>query len=74
MAQRKAGFKNKEDILKSEVLGEALFKFRLNCSVEIAAKPLIVFDKKQTCKENFEELKKFLLTASELLNKKATKN
>lgn len=67
-------FKNKEDILKSEVLGEALFKFRLNCSVEIAAKPLIVFDKKQTCKENFEELKKFLLTASELLNKKATKN
>ncbi len=67
-------FEKKEDILSSEILGEMLFKFRLNCSASLTEKPLIRFNKFKTCSENFTELKKFLLTSKELLNKKATKS
>lgn len=66
-------FENKDDILKSEILADALYKFRMECSVSGGEKPIIKFNKSRLCSENFALLKKFLLLTRELMNKNKTK-
>ena len=67
-------FDDKDKIMSSSVLGDAIFKFRMNCSIDMSDKPLIRFAKERLCSENFEQAKKFLIFANNLHNKKMTKN
>lgn len=67
-------FDDKDSILSSSVLGDAIFKFRMNCSIDMSDKPMIRFEKERLCSENFEQAKKFLIFASNLQSRKMTKN
>lgn len=62
-------FDKKERITESELIAEAVYKFRLNCSIDITNKPMIKFTKEKTCRENFEIMKKFLLLTQKLSEK-----
>ena len=66
-------FDKKESIIDSEVLGEAIYKFRVNCSIDLSDKPLIKFNKEVLCRDNFDKLKKFLLVASDIFDKNLSK-
>ncbi len=57
-------FDKKERIIESETLAEMIYKFRMNCSIDVSSKPMIKFNKERTCRENFEVMKNFLLTAN----------
>lgn len=59
-------FDKKERITESELIAEAVYKFRMNCSIDVTNKPMIKFLKEKTCRENFEVLKKFLLLTQKL--------
>lgn len=67
-------FDDKTKIIDNNVIGEAIYKFRMNCSLDLADKPMIKFNKERLCSENFEQVKKFLLIASNLQIKNMTKN
>lgn len=62
-------FETKEDIMKNEILGEAIFRFKSNCSVSLNDRPLIRFVKNRLCSENFQDLKKFLLETQKIIYK-----
>ena len=60
-------FDEKEKITESNILGEAIYKFRMQCSLDLSGKPTIRFKNEKLCRENFEELKKFLLTVNKIM-------
>ena len=60
-------------ITSSHAIGEAIFKLRANCSVDLSSKPMIKFNKERLCSENFEICIKFLLCASAYLDENLTK-
>ncbi len=62
-------FDKKESITTSEVILDAVYKFRLDCSIEITDRPMIKFYKEKTCRENFEQMKKFLLETRKIQEK-----
>lgn len=62
-------FDKKENIIDSELLADMIFKFRMNCSIDVSSKPMIKFTKEKTCRENFEIMKEFLLTANKYKEK-----
>lgn len=62
-------FDKKEKITESEIIAEAVYKFRLNCAIDIINKPMIKFSKEKTCRENFEVMKKFLILTLNLCDK-----
>ena len=62
-------FEKGEDIISSSIIGEAVFKFRLNCSIDLSREPMIKFTKERLCSENFDVLKSFLLVCAELKEK-----
>ena len=66
-------FEKPEDITSNTVIGEAIYKFRMNCSIDLSAKPLIRFAKERLCRENFEILQKFLIVADDILQKNSEK-
>ena len=63
-------FETSEDIMTNSNLAETIFRFKSNCSIDTTDRPLIKFIKNRLCSENFQELKKFLLTYQEIINKK----
>lgn len=67
-------FDNKSTIISSDFLGDAIYKFRMNCSIDMAGQPMIRFYKERLCRENFEQVKKFLQVAASLKDKILTKN
>ena len=67
-------FDDKSKIVESNVIGEAVYKFRMNCALDMSVVPQIRFYKERLCSENFEQVKKFLLLAASLEDKKATEN
>ena len=67
-------FDDKAKIVESNVIGEAIYKFRMNCSLDLSNKPMIRFYKERLCSENFEQVKKFLTLAANLQNKNMTQN
>lgn len=62
-------FDKKESITSSEVLAEAIYKFRMNCALETITKPMIKFNKERTCRENFDVMKEFLLLTKKISEK-----
>ena len=62
-------FDDREKITSSQVVAEAIYKFRMDCSIDVSSKPTIKFGKQRTCRENFEILKKFLLLAQKIQEK-----
>ncbi len=63
-------FDKKENIIESELLADMIYRFRMNCSIDVSAKPMIKFAKEKTCRENFEIAKEFLLTANKYKEKR----
>jgi len=63
-------FDKKESIIESELLADMIYRFRMNCSIDVSSKPMIKFTKEKTCRENFEIMKDFLLTASKYKEKR----
>ena len=62
-------FDKKESITSSEVLAEAIYKFRMNCATDTITKPMIKFNKERTCRENFDVMKEFLLLTKKISEK-----
>ena len=62
-------FDKKESITTSEVILDAVYKFRLSCAIEIMDKPMIKFYQEKTCRENFEVMKRFLLETRKIQEK-----
>lgn len=67
-------FDDKAKIIEDSVLGEAIYKFRMKCAIDLMNRPMIKFKSERLCSENFEELLKFLLVAVDLQTKDAIKN
>lgn len=67
-------FEKPEDITANNVIGEAIYKFRMNCAIDLSEKPMIKFNKERLCRENFEVLQKFLLVSAELIKENVIKN
>lgn len=59
-------FDSKEKITENEVLGEAIYKFRVSCALDFSDKPKIKFEKERLASQNFEELLKFLLICQKI--------
>ena len=59
-------FDKKEKITESEILGEAIYKFRMNCKIDMSSRPMITFASERLCRGNFGEMKKFLLMAMKI--------
>ena len=66
-------FENATDITSSHVIGESIYKFRMNCSLDLSKEPMIKFSKLPLCKDNFEQLKQFLLVAKKYIDENSTK-
>lgn len=62
-------FDKKERITESEIIAEAVYKFRMNCVIDVSSKPMIKFEKEPTCRGNFEIMKKFLLVCQKISEK-----
>lgn len=62
-------FDKKESITDSEILAETIYKFRMNCTIDVSAKPSLKFAREKTCRENFEILKEFLLLTKKIREK-----
>jgi transcription-repair coupling factor (superfamily II helicase) len=62
-------FDEKEKITESEVFGEAIYKFRMNCKIDMSSRPMITFAGERLCRENFEQMKKFLLLCLKIKSK-----
>lgn len=67
-------FEKPEDITSNNILGETIYKFRVNCAIDLSDKPLVRFAKERLCRDNFEVLQKFLLTSNDILKENLTKN
>ncbi len=67
-------FDDKSKIVDSNILSEAIYKFRMKCSIDLSNRPMVKFKGEKLCSENFEELLKFLLLATNLQGQEATKN
>ena len=67
-------FEKPEDITSNNVLGEAIYKFRMNCAIDLSEKPMIKFNKERLCRDNFEILKSFLLVCSDIMKDNLHKN
>ena len=67
-------FEKPEDITSNNVIGETIYKFRMNCAIDLSQKPMIKFNKERLCRDNFDVLQKFLLTSSDIIKKDLTKN
>jgi len=67
-------FDEKTKISENAVLGEAIYKFRMDCSLDFSGKPKIKFEKQRLASQNFEELLKFLLLCKKINDKFMTKN
>ena len=64
-------FDKRECVTDSEVIGEAIFRFKGNCSLDFSKKPTIKFAKHRLCSENFAEVKKFLIETQKIMSKMA---
>ena len=62
-------FDKKESIIESEIVTEAVYKFRMNCAIDLTVKPMIKFNKEKICRENFNLMKKFLLETLKIREK-----
>ena len=60
-------FEKADDITSNSVIGEAVYKFRMNCAIDFSERPNIKFNKERLCRDNFEMMKKFLLISSEII-------
>ena len=60
-------FEKADDITSNSVIGEAVYKFRMNCAIDFSERPNIKFNKERLCRDNFEIMKKFLLVSSEII-------
>lgn len=60
-------FDDKSRILENTMLGEAVFKFRMKCALDMSKSPTIKFKSEKLCSENFDELIKFLILANNLM-------
>ena len=60
-------FEKSTDITSNEEIAEAIYKFRMNCTIDLSSKPMIKFKSERLCSENFELVKKFLIKATEKL-------
>ncbi len=67
-------FEKPEDITSNNVLGEAIYKFRMNCAIDLSQKPMVKFNKERLCRDNFEVLKSFLLVCSDIMKDNLHKN
>ena len=67
-------FEKPEDITANNILGEAIYKFRMNCSIDLSDRPLIKFNKERLCSENFDKLQSFLLICIDLIKSNLIKN
>ena len=63
------GSKSGGKITESEVFGEAIYKFRMNCKIDMSSRPMITFAGERLCRENFEQMKKFLLLCLKIKSK-----
>ena len=59
-------FDDKEKITESEILGEAIYKFRMNCKIDMSSRPMITFAGERLCRDNFEQMKKILHLAMKI--------
>ncbi len=66
-------FEKPEDITSNNILGEAIYKFRMNCSIDLSDKPLVKFVKERLCRDNFEVLQKFLLVSNDIMKENLAK-
>lgn len=66
-------FEKPEDITSNNIIGETIYKFRMNCAIDLSEKPMIKFNKERLCRENFEVLQKFLLVSGDILKETAQK-
>ncbi len=62
-------FENREDIMENSILGEAIYKFRNNCSLDLSNEPKIKFASTSSSKGNYLLLKEFVEYANVLMNK-----
>ena len=53
-------FENKDDIIGNEVIGDLIYKFRAQCSLDFSREPKICFKRSQDAMENFNLLKEFV--------------
>ncbi len=60
-------FEKPEDITSNNIIGEAVYKFRMNCAIDFSERPNIKFNKERLCRDNFEIMQKFLLVSSEII-------
>ena len=60
-------FEKADDITSNSIIGEAVYKFRMNCAIDFSERPNIKFNKERLCRDNFEIMKKFLLVSSEII-------
>ncbi len=67
-------FDKKEDVTENSTLIDMVFKFRLNCTIDVSNKPILRFKSESTSFDNFMITKKFLLGFAELSDKNLTKN
>ncbi|MBQ7579253.1 MAG: transcription-repair coupling factor [Clostridia bacterium] len=63
-------FEKPEDITSNNGIGEALFKFKNKCALELGQTPMIKIDATQSDKENLSLILNFLETATALSYKK----
>lgn len=66
-------FEKPEDITSNHLIAEAIYKFRMNCSIDLISRPMIKFSKEPVCRDNFEICKKFLLVYDKLLQENLAK-
>lgn len=67
-------FEDVETITSNEIIGDAIFKCRMNCALDMSKEPMIKFSKHPLCRDNFEDLKQFLLIAKGVFDKNSAKN
>ena len=67
-------FEKPEDITSNNVIGESIYKFRMNCAIDLSVKPMIKFNKERLCRDNFEILQKFLLVSNDIMKDESQKN
>ena len=63
-------FDKKESIIESEIVAEAVYRFRMNCAIDVTNRPMIKFNKERICRENFNEMKRFLLETRKIQDKR----
>lgn len=67
-------FDKKESVTENSALIDMVYKFRMNCTIDVSSKPIIRFKSESRSFDNFMLTKKFLLGYQDLLDKNLTKN